>query len=84
MKISAVGIVNTEEFVLSFRCSEALRETLRSSDRSSDTSLAWQFKNDFLENPVVAKGVGLLSIVADITMNEGLLRISYDSNEISR
>ena len=61
-----------EALLLSFLRNEALRETLRSSVKSPELWLARPFKNDSLENPFVAKGVGLLSMLADITKDDGL------------
>lgn len=72
-KISAVGSVKIEPLLLSLRCNEARRETLRSGPKSPvKRALPRWVSRALLVNPVVAKGVGLLSIEADIVMNDGL------------
>lgn len=70
-KISSEGTVAIEALLLSFLCNEALRETLRSV-RSLKHWLTRPFKNESLDTPFVAKGVGLLSMLADIIKDDGL------------
>jgi hypothetical protein len=72
-KISLVGNVNTEPPESCFRLREARRETLKSAARSSTNSLTRHVRNELLDMAVVAKGAGLLSMVMEIMMNDGLI-----------